>query len=363
MAKISLWKPNKGNDYKFIDRIAREQFYVGSLGIFVHKYVGIIDQGADDAAQPSAVDQDVDQLSEIFIQDLTLMENRNRDYADDVIELRGHFNEADKDFELLQFGLTLADGTKFITFHLNDMIDKLGRKLMSGDVLELPNLRDDAVLDKDAAVPNQWYVISDASWPTEGFSPTWFPHLWRVKAKPMTDSPEFYDITRNEDGDIDPLKSILSTYNQDIEFSEAVEEQAENIVPERNFETRHIYVVAGDEFTSQYPWIFAGDGIPPNESVRAETGTQFPSSPSVDDYFLRTDYEPSRLFKYTGSKWKFVEIDFRKTWNKAHRILETHINNEDTFTEKDKEVEVRQPISKAVKPRVDFPKRKDELDE
>ena len=30
---------------------------------------------------------------------------------------------------------------------MNDMVDKIGRKLMSGDVIELPHLRDDLLLD------------------------------------------------------------------------------------------------------------------------------------------------------------------------------------------------------------------------
>ena len=353
MAKLSLWNPRKGKDYKFIDNIAREQFYAGGLGILVHKYLGVLDQ--DNTGDLSQANQETsDVWNETTIQDLTLMENRNRKYADDVIEMRGHFNEADKDFELLQFSIAMPNGTKFITFHLNDMLDKLGRKLMSGDVLELPNLRDDALLDVDAPAINQWYVISDANWPTEGFSPLWYPHLWRVKADLMTDSPEYFDITRDEDGLVDPLKDLLSTYNRNIEVNDKVTAQAESIVPERNFDTKHIYVVPGDEFGSQYPWIFAGDGIPPNESVRADTGTAYPLLPTDGDYFLRTDYEPSRLFQYTGSTWRFVEIDLRKTWTIATRKLETHINNDNTFTDDGEVIEEKQPISKVTKPKTDF---------
>ena len=37
----------------------------------------------------------------------------------------------------------------FINFHLQDMVDGLGRKLMSGDVLELPHLKDFYPLDED----------------------------------------------------------------------------------------------------------------------------------------------------------------------------------------------------------------------
>lgn len=370
MAKLSLWKPNKGKDFNFIDKVSREQYYVGSVSLYIHKYMGIIDQGGDDPSQPSKSARE--SWNNLSIQDMTLGEIRNRDYSDDVFELRGHYDQADNDFEMITAGLALADGTKFITFHLNDMIEKIGRKLISGDVIEMPNLRDDALLGEDQDAVNQWFVVTDASWPTEGFSPLWYPHLWRVKARPMTDSPEFDDITKDGNGNRDPLIDLLSTYNKQSDINDANVEKAEKDVPKRNFETRQVYVVIDsiteEEFNRDFgdgfnryreikhgnPWIFAGDGIPPNQSVKAEAGSKFPSSPSEGDFFLRTDYEPSRLFQYTGKKWEFTEVDYRKTWSKANRILENHINNENTFKEEGETIKEKQPISKAAKPKSNF---------
>jgi hypothetical protein len=67
---------------------------------------------------------------------------------------------------------------------------------MSGDVLEVPNLRDYNPLNKDLskALP-KYYVIQDAAFASEGFSQTWLPHLWRVKATPLTDAQEYNSIT------------------------------------------------------------------------------------------------------------------------------------------------------------------------
>lgn len=343
MAKLSLWQKNKGKDFTFQDTIAREQFYVGSLGIYVHRYEGVIDQGdTSDPSQPSEVTADEWNIS--TIQDMTFIENRNRKYSDDVFEIRGHFNEADKDFDLLQFNLALANGSKFVTFHLNDMIDKLGRKLMAGDVLEMPNLRDDALLDENARAINQWYVITDASWPTDGFSSTWLPHFWRVKAEPMLDAPEYDDITQREGSDT--LLDLLSTAARDAEVNDAVVAKAAVDVPHRNFKVAHYYVVDGSEFGGQYPWIWGGDGIPPNNSVRADAGNTYPDTPIDGDYFLRTDYEPTRLFQFQIDKWRFVEFDFQKSWETAERILETFINNDETFEDDDgSTVDVKQPVS------------------
>lgn len=360
MAKLSLWQKNKGKDFNFQDTIAKESFYVGSLGIYIHLYQGVIDQETiGDPSRPSEATSDNWGIS--TIQDLTLLENRNHKYSDDVFELRGHFNEADKDFDLLQFNLALANGTKFVTFHLNDMIDKIGRKLMAGDVLEMPNLRDDALLDENAKAINQWYVITDASWPSEGFSSTWYPHFWRVRAEPMLDAPEYEDITRRESSD--SLLDLLAGYSYDMQSTEetdnainqAVLDKANIDVPHRNFDVSKLYVVDGTEFGGSYPWIWAGDGIPPNHSTKADAGSSYPEAPTDGDYFLRTDYEPARLFQYQVDKWRFVEFDYQKSWETAHRILETFINNDTTFTDSDgSSVEERQPITKVVKPKADL---------
>ena len=81
------------------------------------------------------------------IQDLLFLENRDRKYDPDVYDMRGVYQVQDSDFDLTQFGAFLSNDTIYMTFHLNDMIDIMGRKLMSGDVLELPHQRDDTMLD------------------------------------------------------------------------------------------------------------------------------------------------------------------------------------------------------------------------
>ena len=40
MPRLSLYRPEKGNDYKFIDKTAWEMFQVGGTDVLVHKYIG-----------------------------------------------------------------------------------------------------------------------------------------------------------------------------------------------------------------------------------------------------------------------------------------------------------------------------------
>ena len=88
------------------------------------------------------------------IQDLLFLENRDRKYEKDIYRLRGHYNVQNLDFDLSQFGLFLSNDTIFITVHYNDMIDILGRKMMVGDVIELPHLLDYNPLKETNRVPS-----------------------------------------------------------------------------------------------------------------------------------------------------------------------------------------------------------------
>ena len=199
MPRLSLYRPNRQNDYRFLDQTIAEMYQVGGLDIFVHKYLGPQPHGDDSSSQTGGT-QDATQpaysyANPLFVEDLLLIENRDRKYDQDIYIMRGVYNQQDIDFDLSQFGLFLNNDTLFITFHYNVMIDTMGRKLMSGDVLEFPNLRDYNPLN--TALPKalpRYYVIQDAAFASEGFSQTWLPHLWRVKATPLVGAQEYNDI-------------------------------------------------------------------------------------------------------------------------------------------------------------------------
>jgi len=222
MPRLSLYRPNRTRDYQFLDRTISEMYTVGGMDVYVHKFLGPETGGEDsafsgnfDATQPI-----YDELSPMNIQDLLLLENRDRIYAPDVYIMRGVYNHQDIDFDLTQFGLFLNNDTLFITFHYNNMIDTFGRKLMTGDVLELPNLKDFHPLNPNLprGLP-KYYVVQDADFATEGMSQTWLPHTWRVKATPLTDAQEYNSITNKpfvaeyiwDPGDFYPTGSVVNS--------------------------------------------------------------------------------------------------------------------------------------------------------
>ena len=375
MPRISMWKEGAHtSDFKFFDRNIREMFTVGGTGISVHKYLGILNQGStNDATQPSVAEDDP-----LAIQDLLFLENRDRKYEQDIYNLRGIYNVADTDFDLSQFGLFLQNDTLFITFHLADMDRILGRRLMSGDVLELPHLKDYNSLDTSLEVAlKRYYVVQEGTRPTEGYSPTWWPHLWRVKCTPLVDSQEYNDILNKIQIDENTgestdktLRDLLSTYKKELEITDAVVEQAEAEVPKSGYDTSRYYVVPADEtgnplepkgYTSDvttittdsnlvttdstrispenanaYSGYLVGDGIAPNgESVTM--GTSFPTTSVEGDYVLRLDFLPNRLFRFDGRRWVKVEDSVRTqlTPGTGQRQIDTFINNTATTTRDD----------------------------
>lgn len=327
MPRISMWKDGAHtNDYKFFDNRISEMYTVGGTGINVYKYLGPMPQGAsDDESQPAITEPDP-----LAIQDFLFLENRDRKYDEDVYPLRGIYNTADIDFDLSQFGLFLQNDTIFISFHLNDMVSGLGRKLMPGDVLELPHLKDFHGLNTELATAlKRFYVVQEGSRPSEGYAPSWWPHLWRVKCTPLTDSQEYQDILGKIQIDESTgestgatLKDLLSTYKKELEITDKIVKQAEKEVPKSGYDTSKYYTVPAEttgqpkdytvtpENSNSYDGYLVGDGLPPNGHP-VTMGIVFPSNPTLGDYVLRTDFLPNRLFRYNGARWVKVEDSVR----------------------------------------------------
>ena len=409
MPRLSLYRPQKGNDYKFIDKTIWEMFQVGGTDVYVHRYLG-----PDTAIQgntPSTPAYSGDN-NPFNIQDVLFLENRDRKYDPDVYVLRGVYSLQDIDFNLSQFGLFLQNDTIFITFHINDTVEKLSRKIIAGDVIELPHLKDDHALNDLSFAIKRFYVVEEVNRAAEGFSVTWYPHLYRAKCKPLVDSQEFKQILdgiANSDADkgtynsaityypgdivtgpdgkqyeviqevtgIEPpnttyyklpttLKDIVSTYEKEMQLTQAVLDQAEADAPKSGYDTSKFWTLqreddgttslitadndqinqysadaetqatdadgnllydadgnpimaglnASSAFTSAdgkgYVGYLTKDGVPPN-GAQLTAGLSFPGNPVEGQFCLRTDYLPNRLFRFNGTRWMKFEDNVRMT--------------------------------------------------
>ena len=289
MPRLSLYRPEKGNDFKFIDRNAWEMFQVGGTDVLVHRYIGT--GAAIQGDTPSTPGYATDNVANI--QDLLFLENRDRKYDPDVYVMRGVYNISDIDFNLSQFGLFLQNDTIFITFHITDTVEKLGRKIIAGDVIELPHLKDEYALNDLTFALKRFFVIEEVSRAAEGFSATWYPHLYRAKCKPLVDSQEFKqildgiadsdsyqgsynsnityypnDVVLAADGKkyqvlqevtgvappnstyfvlADTLRDVVSTYEKEMQITAAVLNQAEADAPRSGYDTNKYYTLQRTE--------------------------------------------------------------------------------------------------------------------
>jgi hypothetical protein len=308
MPRLSLYRPQKSSDYRFMDRTIKEMFQVGGTDLLVHKYLGTNNpKDSKDFTEPHYAE-----TTATNIQDLLFLENRDRKYESSIYSIRGHYNVQNLDFDLSQFGLFLTSDVIFVTVHYNDMIDLIGRKLMVGDCFELPHLTDYHPLnDKIPVSLRRFYQVTDANYASEGFSQTWYPHLWRIKCEPLVDSQEFANILEepiNKDNyigewdeemsyevgytvtfggkiytpikpvppGIDPtnkeywtvseeqnLIDIMSTYNKNIEINNAALKEAERQVPKSGYDNTNLYIV---------PTYIDGTPAPPIDVIKSSIG-------------------------------------------------------------------------------------------
>ena len=458
MPRLSLYRPEKGKDYKFIDKTAWEMFQVGGVDVLLHKYIG--PGPSIQGNTPSTPTYNTQ--SETNIQDMLFLENRDRKYDPDVYVMRGVYNVQDIDFNLSQFGLFLQNDTIFITFHINDTVEKLGRKIIAGDVIELPHLTDEHALNDLQFALKRFYVVEDVNRAAEGFSVTWYPHLYRAKCKPLVDSQEFKDILdqiadsenfkgawnpestyypgdtvtapngekytvlaevtgkQPPDSDYyklaDTLKDIMSTYEKEMQITSAVLNQAEADAPKSGYDTTKFYTLQRDDngqaelvtadsddllipstdengdpiydengeqvymnatadtvFQSPegdaYKGYLTGDAIPGNGAPFTQ-GIAFPINPTQGQFALRTDYKPTRLFRFDGVRWVKVEDNVRMTMSNLgpsdvaagadfagkdarENQKSTFINNTTTNNINGKSIKEKQSLSKALRPKAD----------
>ena len=385
MPRLSLYKPERGNDYHFLDKQIQEMFTVGGTDINIHKFLG--------ARNPSTAESTADQprydaVKETNIQDLLFLENRDRKYDPDVYTMRAVYNVQDIDFDLSQFGLFLSNDTLFMTIHINSSVKTLGRKIMSGDVIELPHLTDEYALNDYDVALKRFYVVEDVNRAAEGFSQTWYPHLYRLKLKQIYDGQEYkeiLDLPASENSD-STLRDVLSTYEKEMQINRAVVAQAELDSPKSGFDISHFYTVATNDDGSialqtadredldasmlnattdeihgapdreGYTGYLVGTGdVAPNGSPFG-FGIAFPKDNRKGDFFLRTDFLPNRMFKYDGLRWVKQNDDIRMTLSNTlekQTQKSSFINNTNQSTINGEVVEERQSLSKALRPKKD----------
>lgn len=287
------------------------------------------------------------------IQDKVFLENRDRDYAEDPITIKGSYDMIDVTTELSKYGIELPTQTMYVMVHFSATVSILDRPLVIGDVIEVPS---EAQFNPRLERIQKWMEVTDIAWSTEGYSPGWTPLMQRVILQPAHASQETQDIfgdlsseTVDDLGLQDKGDGQHPAFQDYSDVSDQIEAEAEDAVPVSGRETSSTIRyweqseldaakeqgVENLQSIGQNPTaLYTEDAMPPNNEPFTE-GPEFPQQPSHGDYH-RLTYEglsqdiPAHLYRYSSSKgrWLFLERDRRAEFDPNKPRLQEFLTSE-----------------------------------
>lgn len=338
-AKDTDGASNFGNQTKssrFLSDLMRLHIDMGGVNINVYRLKGTFEQDADelgikndphgrdsvDEGETLAQTQDVredplgpegegptDVGSFLGVQDTVINENRDREYDfDEIPILRGVYTVSQNELEYARFGLALANDVITMEFHTQEMEKQLERRLIPGDVLELPHLREVGI---DGRLANKWYEISSITWSPTGYDPMYGRHISGVVLRPLRHQQEFLDIFERTDEYGKTLAEQASNLDAILATTESNQEIAREHANTTWWDTTIMWF--DPEHPSRKPFRWTDDGKPDN-GLPVQQGSTFPATPAEGDWFLRTDFVPNRLFIFLNGKFRLREKDIKREW-------------------------------------------------
>lgn len=263
-------------------------------------------------------------------------------------------------------GLSDLDGDeKKLWLHYNSMIAQLGRKILVGDVIEISWQRDLDILGKDYAA-NKFYQVTSSERDEASWAANYKFHIWLLKLKPITNSPEFEDLFNygDEDEFYEPVDSEngggglnpdLVKGDNELDINDKNLEEAEADVSFRLHDEHHLMLDKDDNPIKDGRFIPIGiDGIPAEFNAdEVPMGNTFPAYAEIGSYYLKTNFNPPRLYLRCDGYWKLIGYDARTKWMGVPNVLLQAINNDESMTFSDgTELTKRQNIKDLVRARV-----------
>lgn len=274
------------------------------------------------------------------IQDTLFLENRDRDYAKQSLQFKVSYQPFDSISDLSKFGFQVADIYTFTTVFA-EMVSKLGRPIVVGDVLEVPS---ELQYDHNLRPVRKFLEVTDTGWAADGYTTGWRPITFRFQASQLIPSQEHRDLL----GTADTQKYIVDdgTFFDGIEqiqtgaltAAEDIAAQAAAKVPEKGTNVRE---QASGTNRHRAPGTYDGvglyveDGLPPDGQAYTEGFDKLPDvATSADGDYFRLNYDPrlniqSRLYKFSAvkNKWLYIETD-RRTQRNSHKPSQTQMFNQ-----------------------------------
>jgi hypothetical protein len=301
----------KNKDSQFISGINRQIIEFGGVVCYIWKLLGTYDQSSANGKPGTQLDEAWGELDDdgnlIGIQDTILGENRDRKYSENSIRLKGTYAVSENELDYARFGMALLGDIIQIEFHKEDMVEKVGRRLKPGDVIEMVHLRE---IGEDGTIANRYYEVDNIARSPSGYDHTYQYHILAATLKPIRDSQEFIDLMEREDEYGRTLQDQISNRKYLEGLTAKNQDAANEQAYTTNYDTTPLYITDEGQIV---PHIWTDDGEPPNGRPVTQV-TSFPSTPTEGDYVVRIDFFPNKLYRYQSGKWLLKEKDTKREW-------------------------------------------------
>lgn len=285
------------------------------------------------------------------IQDKIFMENRNRDYDNEWILLRGFYDLITPELEITKFMAELGASSDYrMKINFSSCVALLSRPLIIGDFIELPS---EQQYTPTLEIRKKYLEVTDVTWDPDTYTPGWMPTMLLVTAKPAIASEEtqdiFGDLAKNIDssGLFDNDDGNNKKYQDYSTIEQTIAADAQTALPERGSEGSNVVreftpeEIADAEAHGAGPGLkqmnfnrtglYVEDALPQNDAPYTEANT-FPVSPNDGDYH-RLTYTglakdvPPRLYRWSTTKgrWIYLETDRRLQFNNQKAVLEDYL--------------------------------------
>lgn len=329
-----LFKPTKpldinkesdtnNRDSQFLTGLIKESVNISGVTCWVWLFEGAFDQ--TEYQRPSG---DILQLGLTIetglltgMQDPVYGETRDRKYADRAIRLKGSYTISANELDFARYGMLLSNDIVQLEFHRFEMEKLLGRRLMPGDVIELPHL---AEIGIDGNLKTRFYEVQSLVRSPTGHDAMFVHHLLAATLEPMRDAQEFIDIMERKDRQGVAIGDRLSNREREMEATGKVQEIAEEDAAVTWLDATILYV--DEDKVTTHRW--TDDGIPPNGHP-AQKLSSFPVNPSEGDYVVRVDMFPNKLYRFQEGAWELKEVDRKREWQRYNWLpaLRQHMSD------------------------------------
>lgn len=288
------------------------------------------------------------------VQDRIFLENRDRDYDENPVRMKGSYQPIDQQSFQSKFGFgSMFSGDEWvIELGFSSIVSLLGRPFVIGDIIQLPSETQYTPAMKPVL---KYLEITDVAWSTNSYTPNWVPTMQRLIARPVMASQETQDIfgklTEDQDelGTVDINDGSTDRPYQDFsEIAQTVDAEANTQVPERGVDFEDVAKVSGDFYDwaedqgdvnvarkiDQVRSQYGISAMPPNGEDYTQ-GDEFPENPSDGDWHRLTYTSirsgiPARLHRYSAPKnrWIYMEKDRRAEYKDTKPKLQNVLNPE-----------------------------------